>query len=333
METDRRVYVWGNAETGALGYQKSIKKQLLKHTAFVQHPSRLQFAEKWDVIDVACGYGFSAFAVKHIDDISLFGCGINADSQIGFHKHLGVTNRPMELMIYPAPIGLPKRSEDCKIQIKKVAAGRAHLLALAEDGVVYTLGNNAYGQCGRPVVETENYAANQVVHRIEHLNDEKIVGINCGQDHSLFLMENGTVYSCGWGADGQTGLGHYKSVDVPTLIGGDISSEKIVKVASTVDCVLGLNGRLKIWPSMTVNHQLPFVDKGEVFGFGNAEYGQLETIGENQQINEPKFLSFTKGLGKIVDIAAGGSFCMILNGNLLLFFRIFSEPGKFGAKI
>ena len=56
------------------------------------------------------------------------------------------------------------------------------------------------------------------------------------------------------------------------------------------------------------------VDKGEVFGFGNAEYGQLETIGDNQQINEPKFVSFTKGLGKIVDIAAGGSFCMILNG-------------------
>lgn len=242
-DSDRRVYVWGLAETGALGYQKSLKKQSMKHTAFVQHPSRLQFAETLDVIDIACGYGFSAFAVKRNNDISLFGCGINTDSQVGFHKHPGVTNRPMELMIYPAPISLPKRTEDCKIQIKNVAAGRAHLLALSEDGVVFTLGNNAYGQCGRPVVENENYAANQIVHRIEELDGRKIVDITCGQDHSLFLVDNGTVFSCGWGADGQTGLGHYNCVDVPTLIGGDISTENIVKVAGTVDCVLGLNGK------------------------------------------------------------------------------------------
>lgn len=235
--------MWGHAATGALGYQKSLKKQSLKHTAVVQHPSRLQFAESLDVTDIACGYGFSAFAVKRNDDYSLFGCGINTDRQVGFHKHPGITNRPMELMIYPAPIPLPKRSEECKIHIKNVAAGRAHLLALSEDGVVFALGNNAYGQCGRPVLENEDYAANRIPHRIEGLNGRKIVGITCGQDHSLFLMDNGTVFSCGWGADGQTGLGHYNSVDVPTLIGGDIATENIIKVAGTVDCVLVLNGR------------------------------------------------------------------------------------------
>lgn len=199
-----------------------------------------------DVIDVACGYGFSAFAVKRSNDISLFGCGINTDSQVGFHKHPGVTNRPMELMVYPAPITLPKRTEDCKIQIQSVAAGRAHLLALSEDGVVFALGNNAYGQCGRPVVENEKYAASQTVHRIENLDGRKIVSVTCGQDHSLFLTEDGKVYSTGWGADGQTGLGHYNSVDVPTLIGGDLKNEKIVKLAGVVDCVLGLNGQFGV---------------------------------------------------------------------------------------
>lgn len=29
--------------------------------------------------------------------------------------------------------------------------------------------------------------------------------VACGQDHSLFLTDRGEVYSCGWGADGQTG--------------------------------------------------------------------------------------------------------------------------------
>lgn len=29
--------------------------------------------------------------------------------------------------------------------------------------------------------------------------------VACGQDHSLFLTDRGEVFSCGWGADGQTG--------------------------------------------------------------------------------------------------------------------------------
>lgn len=58
----------------------------------------------------------------------------------------------------------------------------------------------------------------------------------------MFLTNNGKVFSCGWGADGQTGLGHYNSIHTPSLIAGDISTERIVKLACTADCVLGLNG-------------------------------------------------------------------------------------------
>lgn len=59
-----------------------------------------------------------------------------------------------------------------------------------------------------------------------------------------------------------------------------------------------------------------FSDRGDVFGWGNSEYGQLEFDGINQQINTPIHLKFTKKCDKIVDVAAGGSFCMALNGKL-----------------
>lgn len=59
----------------------------------------------------------------------------------------------------------------------------------------------------------------------------------------MFITESGKVYACGWGADGQTGLGTYENQGVPAPVKGDITSEKIVKVASTVDCVLALNGK------------------------------------------------------------------------------------------
>lgn len=54
---------------------------------------------------------------------------------------------------------------------------------------------------------------------------------------------------------------------------------------------------------------------GEVFGWGNTEYGQLTSDSEGSpQITSPRNLDFLKDCGKIVDIAAGGSYCLVLNG-------------------
>lgn len=330
--TDRRLYVWGFAGTGALGNQQVVKKARKPFTRIIHHPSRQSFAERRYVLDVGSGYGFSLYACKlENDKHSLFGSGLNTDSQIGFHKLGGITNKPFECLIYPAPIILPTVHPDEKIQIKSVSAGRAHSVALSEDGIIYTLGNNAYGQCGRPVIEDEKYSASQMIHRIDgkHIEEgEEIVNTVCGQDHSLFLSKNGKVYSCGWGADGQTGLGHYNSADTVARVRGDILNEKIVKVASSADFVLALNGELNIlrWFAsiMKSSKMLAIIsDKGEVFGWGNSEYKQLDLPDDQQQVHTPMYIKSVKKCGKIVDIAAGGSFCLVLNGEIftsILFF-------------
>lgn len=292
-----KVYVWGLAETGALGNDKSLKKHKKTNCLFVQHPTRLPFAENHKILDVSCGYGFSVFVVKSYHGISLFGSGINTDSQIGYHKHSGVTNKPIEILIYPGPIELPLVSDNEELQAKKAATGRAHTVVLSENGAVFTLGNNAYGQCARPIIENEKYFGSQLIHRIsaEVFNNEQIADIACGQDHTMFITNTGRVFTCGWSADGQTGLGHYNNAYIPTLLKGDIQNEKIIKVASAADCVLALS------------------DKGEVFGWGNSEYGQISEDHETQQVNVPISLNYLRGLGKIIDVTAGGSFCAVLN--------------------
>ncbi len=60
---------------------------------------------------------------------------------------------------------------------------------------------------------------------------------------SIFKTESGALFSCGWSADGQTGLGHYDNQSSPAQVGGDVKNEKIVKVACASDCVLALNGK------------------------------------------------------------------------------------------
>ena len=59
------------------------------------------------------------------------------------------------------------------------------------------------------------------------------------------ILQNGKVFSFGWSADGQTGVGHYDSVSEATEAQGDVKGEKIVKIATSGDCVLALNGKSK----------------------------------------------------------------------------------------
>ena len=126
--------------------------------------------------------------------------------------------------------------------------GQAHSVLLTKNGQVLTLGSNAYGQCGRPVIDNEDYFRSKVIHsvKIPLEENDSVTDIECGINHTLFLTQNGKVYSCGWSADGQTGLGHYDNQEVPELIRGDIANEKIVKVACAADCVLALNGNFQI---------------------------------------------------------------------------------------
>nr|CAD7457884.1 unnamed protein product [Timema tahoe] len=287
-DTDQRVYVWGLAEHGALGNQRQLLRQK-KPQHYVSYPKRLHFAEQNRVLDATCGYGFSVFSLDTKEHYKVFGTGLNTDSQIGYHAPR--KGNPLSVILAPAPIELPFKTPS-QTRVTRVAAGRAHLMVLTDKEGVFTLGNNAYGQCGRRIVEGENYFGNQVVHRIPDVDGASVKTIVCGQDHSLIVSDKGEVFAFGWGADGQTGLGHFGTEWRPSRVVGDVHGENIVKVACAADCVLALS------------------EKGEVFGWGNTEYGQLNN---EQQVNSALNLPNCRRLGKIRDIAAGGTHCMVLN--------------------
>ena len=84
----------------------------------------------------------------------------------------------------------------------------------------------------------------------------------CGADNTLVLVESGEVYSCGLGADWQTGLGHFRAVAEPTLVRGALAGVRVVQLSCRGDTALAVSS------------------DGELFGWGNAEYGQLTSAGE-----------------------------------------------------
>lgn len=311
----RRVYVWGNSQTGALGVTEFVRPQ--RGNTFVKLkktiPWRLHLPEqkRLRIRQVSCGYGFTLFVnepnVRGDRTELLLGCGCNHDSQIGFHQTRDDSDS-LHVIIQPVEIALPLRH--AKSRVRQVSAGRAHSLILTDEGV-FSLGNNAYGQCGRRVIDDEKYANSTIIHRIRDLPDD-IEQVIAGLDHSFFLTERGELYSCGWSADGQTGRSSYSSNGVPELVRGDVFGEAIRHVSSGSDCVLALN------------------ERGDLFGWGNSEYGQLGPTVESESTARPTRLPFDFGQasGKIVSVASGGSHCAAVTDSGAVFTWGFGLLGR-----
>ncbi|KAK7084561.1 Williams-Beuren syndrome chromosome region 16 protein [Halocaridina rubra] len=304
---DTLLYVWGVADHGGLGRPSFVRpdpKKRQHHMAYRYSPHRLNFGEYYKVVDIACGYGFTVFAVEDCEQASCFGTGLNTDCQIGTQEPR--QGNPLGMLIAPAPIEVPLNKSS---NILKVACGRAHTVMLSDNAEVWTVGNNAYGQCGRPVITSEDYSKGGVYHRLQELSGLQIHQIECGQDTSFFLSKDGVVYSCGWGADGQTGRGHYNNEPRVGPVVGDIVGENIVKVSCRADCALALN------------------DKGDVFGWGNNEYHQLGSITDEMQMHTAKKLHLPD-VGRIIDIASSGTMCLVLNEYGQVFSWGFGVLGK-----
>lgn len=71
-----------------------------------------------------------------------------------------------------------------------------------EDGCLYTFGYSAHGQLG--LHNTVNQCVPQLVTDFAEI---KISQIAAGWHHSLVLTENGDLYGCGHGGNGQLGTG------------------------------------------------------------------------------------------------------------------------------
>ena len=133
-------------------------------------------------------------------------CDTLYSGQLGYQRrvHPGTGRRvggPLEVILAPAPVPLPLQPGE---RVVAAAAGRAHSLLVTSNGRALSLGSNSYGQCGRPVVEGEDYTAERQAWEVElEPGAGRVVGVECGQDHTLLLTDRGQVWACGWGADGQ----------------------------------------------------------------------------------------------------------------------------------
>ena len=118
---------------------------------------------------------------------------------------------------------------------------------------VWSCGQNSYGELGLgDVVMRKSFT------RVSDLDDKQIVSIGAGNEHSLFVTQDGKLLSSGYNDNGQCGMGTTQQVRQPTLVAA-LEGEDIVHVHVYNGC----------------EHTLAVTREGKLYSFGYNYRGQL----------------------------------------------------------
>lgn len=155
--------------------------------------------------------------------------------------------------------------------ITSIAAGHEHTIFLGADNTVWTCGSNYYAELGSAIINgNELTEYNNVTNITSLFNGKTVTQVAAGQNHSVFLTSDNTVYTVGRGTSGQLGDGTTvdKTSPVDITSSGDLSGKVVVGIACGANhtvfrlsdggvCTTGLNGSGQLGDGSTIQKNVP----------------------------------------------------------------------------
>lgn len=208
-------------------------------------------------------------------DGTVWACGDNDEDQLGIGPH------DIDAVRLEQVTGLTN--------IKTVAYGSRHSLALAAEGTVWTWGKASYGYLG-----LGHHHSCTTPQQVRGITD--VIAVACGESHSLALKKDGTVWAWGLHSDGQLGVGYNDFVDNCT------TPKQVLGITDVIEVACG------------DNHSLALKKDGTVWAFGANYYGQLGLGHKNTGYTPEQVL----GLTNVRSVMTGGfhSFALMKNGTV-----------------
>ncbi|CAE7764835.1 HERC1, partial [Symbiodinium sp. KB8] len=201
-----------------------------------------------------------------LDDGSLWAFGSGEDGKLGYGNSFDVGGTPETLPSEKGPVQLGGKAV-------AVAAGRSHSLVLLENGTVCAFGQGSQGRLG-------NGATAKVGNKLATLPSTqaplslggKAVAVAAGEEHSVVLLEDGTVRAFGSGQNGRLGYGDTSNVgDKPETLP---SEQGAVSLGGKAVAVAAGNA-----------HSVVMLEDGTARTFGNGMYGKLG-YGETSHVGD-----------------------------------------------
>uniref|UniRef100_A0A8D0BMM1 HECT and RLD domain containing E3 ubiquitin protein ligase 4 n=1 Tax=Salvator merianae TaxID=96440 RepID=A0A8D0BMM1_SALMN len=166
-------------------------------------------------------------------------------------------------------------------------------------------GNTSFGQLGLGGIDEEIVLEPR---RCNFFINKKIRDVGCGLRHTVFVLDDGTVYTCGCNDLGQ--LGHEKSRKRPEQVGA-LDAQNIVAVSCGEAHTLALN------------------DSGQVYAWGLAVDGQLGLPGTEEYIRVPRNIKSLSDI-PIVQVACGFCHSLALSKGSKIFSWGENKHGQLG---
>jgi alpha-tubulin suppressor-like RCC1 family protein len=285
LKSDGTLWAWGFNFYGQLGDSTNGDSDV---------PILIGSATDW--VAIAAG-GWHTIALK--SDGTLWAWGRNTFGQLGDNTTTQ-RNSPVQEV----------RTDTDWVQ---VAAGSTHTIALKSDGTLWAWGLNFSGQLG------DNTTTSKKIPVQEDGNDTDWVAIAAGDNHTIALKSNGTLWAWGFNSNGQLGdgtNGFGKDKKAPVQIGSDTDWVAIAgggwhTIALKSDGTLwawGLNGEgqlgdgtntdknapVKIgtdtdWVAIAAgqNHTVALKSNGTLWAWGENTEGQLGDGTNTDKKNTP----------------------------------------------
>ena len=142
-----------------------------------------------------------------------------------------------------------------------IAAGGTHSLFLKNDGSLWAMWYNGYGQLGDGTYNNTN--------KPEEIVSSNVTAVATGGYHSLFLKSDGSLWAMGWNFDGQLGDGIYYGFLTETNRPEQIVANNVMAITA--------GGY----------HSLFLKNDGSLWSMGGNYYGELGD-GTFSDINRPE---------------------------------------------
>lgn len=302
------VCSWGRGEDGQLGHGDAEDRF---------SPTQLSALVGQEIVSVTCGADHTTAFSDSCTKVYSWGWG-----DFGRLGHGNYSD-----LFTPQPI----KALD-GLQIRQIACGDSHCLAVTMEGEVQSWGRNQNGQLG--LGTTEDCPVPQ---KIEAFQGISVKMVAAGAEHTAAVTEDGELYGWGWGRYGNLGLGDRMDRLVPQKVSA-IEGEKMILVACgwrhTISVTstgalytygwskygqLGhgdfemdhliphkLNALSKSFISQISGgwrHSMALTDDGKLYGWGWNKFGQIG-VGDNIDHCLPQLVKFPSNQ-KVVQIACG----------------------------
>uniref|UniRef100_A0A7S1YR06 RCC1-like domain-containing protein n=2 Tax=Ditylum brightwellii TaxID=49249 RepID=A0A7S1YR06_9STRA len=186
LTTEGEVLTSGAGSYGRLGNLETTDQLYLE-------PVDMLVAE--DIVHISCGSSFTLALTK---DGIVYGWGQNNKGQLGVGLGLSVDIYAMEALPRVIEGNLEGR------RVVKISTGHSHAAAVTDRGELFVWGSSIHWE---PELMT-------------NLLHTKIVDVACGQNYTIALAKDGTIYSFGKGKTGVLGQASKSNFPNPTLVEG-----------------------------------------------------------------------------------------------------------------